>query len=345
MKSIGNKKAHDLGGQGLIDVAIYRKDNMSNLTQNFLNPNNKPLVIGEFTIRQDEDGRYCLNDLHKASGDLAKHKPANFLRNEQTQELIKEIDSFSNMRSSENDHPSNMRSAVKVVNGVGTFGVKELVYAYAMWISPKFHLMVIRAYDSLVMEWLLNGKQTISPEQAGILYNIVHTRAKGNKNLIVQMWSRLKNHFKYSASYRELRAIHFEDAKHYLEVMDLTSKTDRKPEKKAQGSLFNEDHFKLLKDLIDAIISQNYVTSKIYRAIHMLNNEQGCYLAEYAFKTNIAVLKLTRAMGLTGPNNRKIISDDLKTASYTTGNQHYGDRWFHPLVESGRLMGGVGNFR
>lgn len=88
-----------------------------------------------------------------------------------------------------------MRSAVKVVNGGdnrGTYVVKEIVYAYAMWISPKFHLMVIRAYDSLVMEWLLNGKQTISPEQAGILYNIVHTRAKGNKNLIVQMWSRLK---------------------------------------------------------------------------------------------------------------------------------------------------------
>lgn len=41
---------------------------MTSLTQNFLNPNNKPLVIGEFSIRQDEDGRYCLNDLHKASG-------------------------------------------------------------------------------------------------------------------------------------------------------------------------------------------------------------------------------------------------------------------------------------
>ncbi|MDR8310991.1 KilA-N domain-containing protein, partial [Acinetobacter baumannii] len=58
MKSIDNKKARDLGGQGLIEVAIYRKDNMSNLTQNFLNPNNKPLVIGDFTIRQDEEGRF-----------------------------------------------------------------------------------------------------------------------------------------------------------------------------------------------------------------------------------------------------------------------------------------------
>ncbi|HHP4524528.1 TPA: BRO-N domain-containing protein [Acinetobacter baumannii] len=116
-------------------------------------------------------------------------------------------------------------------------------------------------------------------------------------------------------------------------------------EKKGQGSLFDEDQFKLLKSLIDAIITQNFVTSRIYRAVHMLDNEQGHHLAEYAFKTNIAVLKLTRAMDLRGPNNRKIISDDLKTASYTTGNQHYGDRWFHPLVESGRLMGGAGNFR
>ncbi|EMU9104978.1 TPA: Bro-N domain-containing protein [Acinetobacter baumannii] len=110
-------------------------------------------------------------------------------------------------------------------------------------------------------------------------------------------------------------------------------------EKKAQGSLFDNETLGLVKDLVDAIISQNFVTSKIYRAIHMLSNEQGHYLAEYAFKTNIAVLKLTRAMDLRGPLNRKIISDDLKTISYTTGNQHYSDRWFHPLMESSRLMG------
>ena len=226
MITADNKKAQTFDGQGLIDVKSQRAINMSIVQQNILNPNSQPLVIGEFSIRQDEDGRYCLNDLHKASGYDKKHQPAYFIRNQQTKDLVNEIVNSANLQSLEN----NQIEPVKKMEGVkgGTYVVKELVYAYAMWISAKFHLMVIRAYDSLVMEWMIGGKQTISPEQAGILYNIVHTRAGNNQSLIMQMWSRLKNHFKYSASYRELRAIHFEDAKHYLEVMDLKGKAESK---------------------------------------------------------------------------------------------------------------------
>ncbi|MFW2066394.1 KilA-N domain-containing protein [Acinetobacter johnsonii] len=212
---------------------------MTTIQQNLLNPNSQPLVIGEFSIRQDDEGRYCINDLHKAGGGLEKHKPSNFLRNEQTKDLIQEIEQNIMMLKSEN-HNSG---AINVIRGrgkdQGTYVVEDLVYSYAMWISAKFHLMVIRAYRSQVMEWMIGGKQTISPEQAGILYNIVHTRAGDNKNTIVQMWSRLKNHFKYSASYRELRAIHFEDAKHYLEVMDLKVKTE-KNEPKPEAFNLNE---------------------------------------------------------------------------------------------------------
>lgn len=199
---------------------------MTTIQQNLLNPNNQPLVIGNFSIRQDEDGRYCLNDLHKASGGDKKHQPAYFIRNQQTKDLIVEIENPINGASANLQTPA----VGKINDGInnGTYVVKELVYSYAMWISAKFHLMVIRAYDSLVMEWMIGGKQSISPEQCGILYNIVHTRAGGNQGVIRQMWSRLKNHFKYSASYRELRAIHFEDAKHYLEVMDLKGKAETK---------------------------------------------------------------------------------------------------------------------
>lgn len=242
---------------------------MSNLTQNLSNPNKQPLMIGEFTIRQDEEGRYSLADLHKASGNLAKHKPSNFLRVEQTRELIKEIEQVSDMSLGENSHFSNMRSAVKVINGGnnrGTYAVKEMVYAYAMWISAKFHLMVIRAYDALVMDWMIGGKQTISPEQCGILYNIVHTRAEGNQGLIKQMWSRLKNHFKYSASYRELRAIHFEDAKHYLEVMDLKGRGEAKAKEPEVKALPYSPEVLMVAQQIEQEYKNNVYTSWFVRA-------------------------------------------------------------------------------
>lgn len=100
------------------------------------------LVLATVLIRQDAQGRYCLNDLHKASGSLDKDQPSMFLRNKQTQDLAQELN-YANLQSLE---------AIQTIEGRkgGTYVVKELVYAYAMWISPRFHLQVIRAYDDLV---------------------------------------------------------------------------------------------------------------------------------------------------------------------------------------------------
>ena len=220
MKSIDNKKAQTFDGQGF-DVVTIGKVTMSNLTQNPVNPNAQPLIIGEFSIRQDEDGRYSLADLHKASGNLAKHKPSNFLRVEQTQELISEIEQFS-----------DMRSAVKVINGGnsrGTYAVKEMVYSYAMWISAKFHLMVIRAYDAMVMQRKINDRQSISPEQQALLHEIVARRSKGERKIFAEMWSRHNRHFNI-AKYSQLLDIHFPEAIHYLETMELKAKIETKVE-------------------------------------------------------------------------------------------------------------------
>lgn len=209
---------------------------MSNLTQNFVNPNNQPLVIGDFSIRQDQDGRYCLNDLHKASGSLKKHQITNFLRVDQTQELIKEIEQVSDMSLGENSQTSNMRfgkKALSIIRGGanrGTYAVKEMVYAYAMWISAKFHLMVIRAYDSMVMQWKINDRQSISPEQQALLHEIVARRSKGERKVFAEMWARHNRHFKIPR-YAELLAIHFSEAIHYLETMELKAKIEAKVEK------------------------------------------------------------------------------------------------------------------
>ncbi|TXD98177.1 hypothetical protein ES754_04365 [Psychrobacter frigidicola] len=108
------------------------------------------LTILNNTIRMI-DGLYSLNDLHKASGSDNKHKPANFVRLENTKSLINEIERCSDMSNEANS------IAYKVIQGghadqQGTFVCRELVYSYAMWISPRFQLLVIRAFDSMVSQ-------------------------------------------------------------------------------------------------------------------------------------------------------------------------------------------------
>ncbi|WP_256732987.1 KilA-N domain-containing protein [Acinetobacter sp. SwsAc2] len=106
------------------------------------------ISIDGATIHQDRHGRFCLNDLHKASGGEVKNKPSNFLQNDKTQELVAELIVAGNP-SSVNIEPV---SAIRGGPEQGTYVVKELVYAYAMWISPAFHLKVIRTFDTLTAQ-------------------------------------------------------------------------------------------------------------------------------------------------------------------------------------------------
>ena len=92
------------------------------------------LIILDQEIRPYEN-LFSLNDLHVSSGGNLKHKPSNFIRLDTTKDLITEIEK-------DNQH------ALKIIRGTngGTYACEELVLAYAMWISPKFHLIVLRAF-------------------------------------------------------------------------------------------------------------------------------------------------------------------------------------------------------
>ena len=92
------------------------------------------LAILNTSIRSYEN-LFSLNDLHVASGGKDKHRPSFFIRLDTTKDLIAEI---------EKETPN----ALKVIRGTqgGTYACEELILAYAMWISPKFHLVVLRAF-------------------------------------------------------------------------------------------------------------------------------------------------------------------------------------------------------
>ncbi len=103
------------------------------------------LIVTETLIRQDEDGRYCLNDLHRASGSAKRHAPNEWLRLKATKALASELTGDSRLAAIASAHGGA---------NPGTYVARELVYAYAMWISPAFALKVIRTYDALVKEQL-----------------------------------------------------------------------------------------------------------------------------------------------------------------------------------------------
>lgn len=96
------------------------------------------LTIAGTGIRRDAEGRYSLNDLHRAAGGEGRHQPSNWLRLDTTAGLVEEISNSSDLRSSPVGSEAGRYG--------GTYVVRQLVVAYAAWISPKFHVEVIETF-------------------------------------------------------------------------------------------------------------------------------------------------------------------------------------------------------
>ncbi|MDP0333914.1 KilA-N domain-containing protein [Glaesserella parasuis] len=96
------------------------------------------------------DNLFNLKDLHRVSGNEAKHEPYRFVRLDTTKELTEEI---------QKEDPTTQ--PLKTLRGTqgGTYACEELVLAYAMWISPKFHLVVLRAFLAMHKGELQNSAQ------------------------------------------------------------------------------------------------------------------------------------------------------------------------------------------
>lgn len=101
---------------------------------------NSIITIDNISIKQDNEGRYSLNDLHKAAGGANKLKPSLYLRMDSTGDLVRAIECT--------DSCITPVVAKRGFNG-GTYVCPEVVISYGMWISPQFALKVIRTFLQL----------------------------------------------------------------------------------------------------------------------------------------------------------------------------------------------------
>ncbi|MDO9800050.1 P22AR C-terminal domain-containing protein [Glaesserella parasuis] len=178
------------------------------------------------------DNLFNLKDLHRVSGNEAKHEPYRFVRLDTTKELIEEI---------QKEDPTTQ--PLKTLRGTqgGTYACEELALAYAMWISPKFHLVVLRAFLAMHKQQNQQPKQIALPEpekkytfefteyelEQLTWLSFSHKQMNDLLGLLIQPLEALGS--RYSAS---VYSHHHEYKRHYTESLD-TIKRLTEPFKKS----------------------------------------------------------------------------------------------------------------
>lgn len=188
------------------------------------------LQLGNIAIRQ-HNGLYSLNDLHKASGNAAKHRPNYFLGLEQTKELVAEIEIAGN-------------PAIEAKTKVGTYACKELVIAYAAWISAAFHLKVIRVFLESVQHAAL-PPATLTPAQQQQLKAAIEAKCKGDARAYSQCYRALYEAF-HIPSYKDVPASQFDAALAFVADWHYTPAHD----------LVERNSYETLNQLVDRLARQ-----------------------------------------------------------------------------------------
>ena len=163
------------------------------------------LIISQNAIRQI-DNLYSLNDLHKASGNAEKHRPSLFIRLDTTQDIISEIQ--KEVKSTDLIFKTTGGRGLR-----GTYACEELVIAYAMWISPKFHLVVLRAFLNLH-----KCGDTLNPEQQQAIQEAVVKAHHRTGMSYAEIYRQLKSLFKVG-KYDQLKPSQFEGAINFLTTL------------------------------------------------------------------------------------------------------------------------------
>lgn len=209
MKSTDNKKARSLENKGLIAVnkGILT---MSSLALSFNDVNFTP-------VQQDNQAWITSRELGQALG---------YSREDAVNKIFeRNSDEFTG--SMTRNVKLTLQGQAREVRVFSLRGCHLIAMLSRTAIAKQFRKWVLDVLDREVVTKQLESRQSISPEQQALLHEIVARRSQGERKIFSEMWARHNRHFKIPR-YAELLAIHFSEAVHYLETMELKTKVSTK---------------------------------------------------------------------------------------------------------------------
>lgn len=140
-------------------------------------------IIESISIRRDSQGRYSLNDLHRAAmmaGNATEnHAPAQFLRNDGVKAFVSAYDAEeSDVQKCTSVH------SVKGGKNQGTYAAELIAIRYAAWIDPSFEVKVYRTFQRVAQksdDWRTLRHASASTNKV-VNAILQHTRADAGKD-------------------------------------------------------------------------------------------------------------------------------------------------------------------
>jgi len=245
----------------------------------------------------------------------------------------KSVKSVSNLYNSNKDEFTD--SMTQVIESVtsGNYKKKARIFSLrgchliAMFartdVAKQFRKWVLDILDREVLNTQIESRQSISPEQQALLHEIVARRSGGERKIYAEMWARHNRHFKIPR-YAELLAIHFPEAVHYLETMDVKAKSNK------QAPLFDQDTYERVRSLVEAIILENDEIIPVLLAVKMIDERKFLYYANKVVRANERARDLSWALDFRNKLDEPLIDENCRVIALSTG-QRFAARsnWFN----------------
>lgn len=129
---------------------------------------NNSLMIAGVEVHTDNEGRFNLNALHRASGEGQRKRPSKWLATDPAKDLIAEMS--QSLSGALGGNPIN---SMRGGNVSGTFAHQLLAISYAGWINPKFQILVNQTFLDLKSGKLVAQSPAIDPNDPAALRQIL----------------------------------------------------------------------------------------------------------------------------------------------------------------------------
>ncbi|MEW7862701.1 MULTISPECIES: antA/AntB antirepressor family protein [Acinetobacter] len=276
MKLTDNKKAHDLGGQGLIDVntgiltmtiVAEKIDLQHTLT------GDQVLDLVEVDIGGNKQFAVDARSLHLFLE--SKRKFSDWIKSRLIKYgFIENEDFILASQNCEAKHGGHNKSDYYLTLDVA----KELSMVEnnekgreARRYFIRCEKLAFEAMKEKFMGSVIETRKVISPEQKDSLQKIVDAKVNGNNGLRAQVWTRHNRHFKIN-SYHELLAIHFEDSVQYLLSMEVKGKVENPlVPMQVNNEPWNDTDVQFLMWFVPKI--SKIIKNDIYPALSILRSE------------------------------------------------------------------------